>query len=295
MTVRYAISHLTEYAYASPVAVSHNEARLRPRELPYQHIVEDKLVIDPEANHRSEFVDYFGNAVDYFELREPVEVLRVRSESVVERDVSPERPTSSQPWSVVAAERRADTTEYRIDSPLVRRSDAFRDYAAVSFPRGRNVMDGVLDLTHRIHEEFRFDSTATEVHTAVEDVLESRAGVCQDFAHVQIACLRSMGLAARYVSGYLRTIPPPGRERLVGADASHAWVAVHCGGGEWIEFDPTNNLVPGTGHVTVAWGRDYGDVPPVKGVLIGGGSTRLRVSVDVAPLDDDVRVPVTAG
>ncbi len=286
MTVRYAITHVTSYTYGSPVAVSHNETRLRLRSLPYQVVLSQDVEVEPVANHRSTFSDYFGNAVDYFELREPVEVLLVRSQSLVERSAPPAEPTESLPWSRVAEANSPTLVEFRLDSPMIRRSDAFREYAAPSFPRGRPVMEAVRDLTRRIHQEFEFDTKATEVHTAVEDVLQQRAGVCQDFAHVQIACLRSMGLAARYVSGYLRTVPPPGRPRLVGADASHAWVAVHCGNDEWIEFDPTNDLVPGDGHVTAGWGRDYRDVPPVRGVLIGGGSTQLRVSVDVAPVEE---------
>lgn len=282
MTVRYAISHVTEYHYSVPVAVSHNEARVRLRPLPYQKILEEDVAIEPAANRRARFRDYHGNSVDYFELREPVEVLRVVASFVVERSAPPAAPANSPPWDAPTPASRAQ--EFALDSPLIRRSDAFREYAAPSFPAGRPVVAAIKDLTHRIHEDFRFDPTATEVHTAVEEVLKSRAGVCQDFAHLEIACLRSMGLPARYVSGYLRTLPPPGGVRLVGADATHAWVAVHCGEAGWLDFDPTNDLMPGEGHVTVGWGRDYGEVPPLRGVLVGGGDTSLRVAVDVAEL-----------
>jgi transglutaminase-like putative cysteine protease len=155
----------------------------------------------------------------------------------------------------------------------------------VSFTSSRPLHQALLDLTARIHREFRFNSKATNVRTPPEEVFRKRHGVCQDFAHVQIACLRSIGLAARYVSGYLRTYPPPGKARLIGADASHAWVSVYCPGFGWLDVDPTNNVVPSNGHVTLAWGRDYGDVSPLHGLVLGGGAHTLKVAVDMEPLD----------
>ena len=159
-------------------------------------------------------------------------------------------------------------------------------YAKESFPAGRPILQATADLTRRIYEDFEYRPQSTDVNTQVAEVFGKRVGVCQDFAHLQIACLRSLGLAARYVSGYLRTIPPPGKPRLVGADASHAWLGVYCGGDvPWIDFDPTNNMIPDTDHVAVAYGRDYGDVCPVQGVFVGGGDHTLSVSVDVAPME----------
>ena len=154
-----------------------------------------------------------------------------------------------------------------------------------SFPAGRPILEAAFDLTARIHQDFRFDAKATEVTTPVETFFEKRRGVCQDFSHLQIACMRSLGLPARYVSGYLRTLPPPGRPRLVGADASHAWCSAWCPGYGWVDFDPTNNCVPSDGHITLAWGRDYSDVSPIRGVLLGGAKHSLKVGVDVMPLE----------
>jgi transglutaminase-like putative cysteine protease len=176
--------------------------------------------------------------------------------------------------------------QYIFNSLRVSSGPALAAYARVSFPARRPLLEAVLHLTRRIHEDFRFDSKATEVNTPVEAFFEKRAGVCQDFAHLQIACIRSLGLPARYVSGYLRTMPPPGKPRLVGADASHAWCSAWCPTHGWVDFDPTNNCVPSDGHITVAWGRDYSDVSPIHGVLLGGARHTLKVAVDVMPLTE---------
>jgi transglutaminase-like putative cysteine protease len=178
-----------------------------------------------------------------------------------------------------------DAYQFVFESPRIKPGALFAVYASSSFPPGRALTDSLLDFTARIHNDFRFDSKATNVRTAPEEVLRLRRGVCQDFAHLQVACLRSIGLAARYVSGYLRTYPPPGRPRLVGADASHAWVSVYCPGAGWLDVDPTNNLIPFQSHVTLAWGRDYGDVSPVRGVILGGRDHKLEVGVDMEPLE----------
>ena len=177
-----------------------------------------------------------------------------------------------------------EASEFLYDSPLIKMDDAFAEYAAASFPKSRPTLAAVLDLTRRIHDDFSFDQEATTVSTPVRDVLKKRRGVCQDFAHLQIACLRSLGLPARYVRGYLRTYPPPGKERLVGADVSHAWLSVYCPGAGWLDVDPTNNVFPSDRHVTVAWGRDYSDVSPIRGVVLGGGGHELKVSVDVTQI-----------
>ena len=178
-----------------------------------------------------------------------------------------------------------DAYQFVFDSQRVGASPELAAYAHDSFPAGRTLLEAVRDLTRRIHQDFSFDTKATEVTTPVETFFEKRRGVCQDFAHLQIACLRSLGLPARYVSGYLRTMPPPGRARLAGADASHAWCSAWCPGAGWVDFDPTNDCVPSDGHVTLAWGRDYSDVSPIHGVLFGGARHSLRVAVDVIPVE----------
>jgi transglutaminase-like putative cysteine protease len=174
--------------------------------------------------------------------------------------------------------------QFTFESPRIRPNPEFAQYASASFSEGRPLAEALLDLTARIHQEFCFDPKTTTVRTAPEEALWKRAGVCQDFAHVQVACLRSIGIAARYVSGYLRTYPPPGRPRLRGADASHAWVSAYCPGSGWLDVDPTNNLVPSDSHVTLAWGRDYSDVSPFRGVILGGRDHELEVGVDLEPL-----------
>ena len=171
-------------------------------------------------------------------------------------------------------------------SPFVQLSDDVAAFAAPSFPAGRPLLDAVADLTHRIHEDLAYDQAATNVSTPVDEVLRLRRGVCQDFTHLEIACLRAMGLPARYVSGYLVTVAAPGKSKLVGADASHAWLAVFCPGAGWVPADPTNDVVPDQRHITVAWGRDFGDVTPMRGVIVGGSRHDLRVSVDVSPLNE---------
>jgi transglutaminase-like putative cysteine protease len=178
-----------------------------------------------------------------------------------------------------------DAYQFVFDSTRISSKPALADYGRESFPPRRPLLEAVYDLTTRIHHDFRFDAKATEVTTPVETFFEKRRGVCQDFSHLQIACLRSLGLPARYISGYLRTLPPPGRARLVGADASHAWCSVWCPGVGWVDFDPTNNCLPSDGHITLAWGRDYSDVSPIRGVLLGGAKHTLKVGVDVMPME----------
>jgi transglutaminase-like putative cysteine protease len=178
-----------------------------------------------------------------------------------------------------------EAAEFLFDSPLIKSNDDFADYSRPSFPKGRPILEAVQDLSERIHKDFKFDPSATDVSTPVTQVLKDRRGVCQDFAHLQIACLRSIGLPARYVSGYLNTIPPPGQPKLAGADASHAWVSFYCDAHGWIDIDPTNNQIPNLQHITVGWGRDYSDVSPVRGVVLGSAGHALKVSVDVRPTE----------
>jgi transglutaminase-like putative cysteine protease len=238
-------------------------------------------------------VDYFGNSLCFFTIQEPHRELVVEARSkVILEDIPASSTTQDIPWEeavqLLTTDSRPealDANQFRFESPRIRLRPEFAAYALKSFTRRRPFREGLLDLTARIYKDFRFDSTVTNVRTPVEEVFRKRRGVCQDFAHVQIACLRSLDLAARYVSGYLRTYPPKGQPRLVGADASHAWVSAYCPGSGWLDLDPTNNVVPSNGHVTLAWGRDYGDVSPLHGLILGGGAHALTVAVDMELLE----------
>jgi transglutaminase-like putative cysteine protease len=290
----YHVTHRTTYEYDEPVSTSYHALRLTPRTLAHQKCHWSKLAMDPSPAFSSDSSDYFGNAVVLFTLQEPHQELTVEATSQVEvlARTLPE-PGETPAWEQIAdiaashtGPEALDACQFTFESSQVRCSKQFADYARVSFGAGKPLLAGALDLTERIHRDFKYDKTATKVTTPVEKVFEERRGVCQDFAHFQIACLRSIGLASRYVSGYLRTIAPANRERLIGADASHAWVAIYCPGSGWIDLDPTNNLVPSTSHITLAWGRDYNDVSPIRGVIQGGGQHELTVSVDVTAVEE---------
>ena len=291
--MKYRITHTTTYSYTEAVPICHNQVYLTPRDLPHQTCRSHKLVIKPQPATIGKRWDYFGNQLNYFSIHEGHHRLTVTAQSKVMIRPRPKRnPAESPPWEQVAESLRHDTTstglaayQFVFDSPHVTASPDLAAYARLSFEPGRPLLDAVFDLTNRIHIDFRYDTTATTVNTPLGEVFRIRRGVCQDLAHIAIGCLRSIGLAARYVSGYLRTSPPSGRPRLIGADASHAWLSVYCGPLGWIDVDPTNNSVPSADHVTLAWGRDYGDVSPIKGLYIGGGHHAMTVSVDVAPVD----------
>ena len=283
----YTVSHKTIYEYGDVVPECFNIVRLNPRPVFDQICLEHRLEITPEPTDRVQRKDFFGNTIEQFSIHVPHESLAV---SVVNRVSVTERNypafNATMAWDRVAEMNLSsdlEATHFSRNSPHIRVNDQIREYARESFTPGRPVADASLDLTRRIFEDFKFDSNATTVSTPVEDVFRNRAGVCQDFAHFQIACFRSLNLPARYVSGYLRTLPPPGKARLIGADASHAWVSVYCGEAGWFDFDPTNNAVPQTDHITIGWGRDYSDICPIQGVFTGGGKTIMRVSVDVMP------------
>ena len=292
----YKISHRTTYKYAHPVSVGDHVACLRPRSRPHHQLLNNDLHIYPAHASLTERTDYFGNLQSFFTIYEPHKELVVEARSEVSVENPGPSASSSLPWAESTHSLASDHTpqgldahQFQFESPRIRLRPAFAAYALKSFTPHRTLRDALLDLTARIHREFRFDSKATTVRTPVEEVFEKKHGVCQDFAHVQIACLRSINIAARYVSGYLRTYPPPGRPRLIGCDASHAWVSAYCQGLGWIDVDPTNNVAPTDGHVTVAWGRDFGDVSPLRGLILGGGGHTLKVEVDMEPLDE-VRV-----
>jgi transglutaminase-like putative cysteine protease len=288
----YELTHTTTYDYHSPVTVSHHLFRISPRRLARQLRLEHSIETDPVAATTSQRTDCFGNDVTFATIEGAHRRLRVTSRSRVA--VGPAfipDPSETPQWESVRGLCRSDRSsavleaiEFTFATPVVPLEPAFAEYAFASFTPRRTILEAALDLTGRIHADFRFDSTATTVSTPLLEVLERRRGVCQDFAHFQIACLRSLGLPARYVSGYLETIPAPGSARLVGADASHAWVSVFCPGIGWIDLDPTNNCLPSLRHITTAWGRDYSDVSPVRGVLLGSGEHTLSVAVDVIPM-----------
>ena len=291
----YNVSHETTYRYRNDVSISHNLVHLTARACPRQTLLSGELTVSVPPAVRLTQADYFGNPVTSFTIQAPHRTLSVRAVNVVNVHPTPVPPPGqTTPWEqvreFVRTDRKSSTVDayqFTFDSPYVKLDPGLYEYALPSFPAGRPVLEAALDLTHRIHEEFTFDSTATTIATPLTEVLRVKRGVCQDFAHFQIGCLRTLGLAARYVSGYLQTMPPPGQARLVGADASHAWLSVYCPRSGWTDLDPTNDVIPGEKHILVAWGRDYDDVSPVRGVILGGGRHSLRVAVDVVRVDTD--------
>ena len=290
--MRYFITHRTTCHYESSVTVCHYLARLMPRPLPSQQCPWHEITIHPKPSERAIREDYFGNTVLYFELEGAHQKLEVISSSLVEINPgTPPGPNSTPAWESVRDACRAykltaasAAGEFTFRSRLIPTGVIYAEYAAPSFQPGKPILAAILDLNHRIHRDFVFDPKATDAATPVEKVFAQRRGVCQDFAQVMLACIRSMGLPGRYVSGYLETIPPPGQARLVGADASHAWVSVWCGDLHgWIDADPTNDILASSRHITIAWGRDFSDVSPLRGVTLGAGAQRLTVAVDVVP------------
>lgn len=291
--MRYRITHTTEYVYTDTVGQSYNEARLLPRSCQQQSLLSARLVISPaEADYRVR-PDFFGNQVAWFSIPEPHHAFTVTAISKVQV-LSPDGQldfAQGTAWEIVKKtlwqDRQPevlDARQYALDSPFIAANSKLAAYADSSFPPGRPLVEAVHDLMQRIHRDFTFDPEFTTLATPLETVLEHKRGVCQDFAHLAIGCIRSHGLAARYVSGYIETLPPPGKQKLVGTDASHAWFSVFLPDIGWMDFDPTNNQLPGDQHITVAWGRDYGDVTPLKGVIFGGKNHTLKVSVEVERL-----------
>ena len=285
----YRITHRTAYSYEEAVSASYGRMRLLPRDLPGQRCITSSVWVDPLPSDHSEHVDLFGNRVDYFSIHEAHRELVITAESLVEVDSPAGLPLAGDvPWEQVAAAighggpDDVDAVHFSLDSPFVTTSEDFRRYASASFTPGRPIVEAVIDLSSRIHREFEFVPGETKVDTPLEEVLVNRKGVCQDFAQIGIACLRSIGLPARYISGYLETDPPPGQEKLTGSDVSHAWFSALVPGAGWIDVDPTNDQVPGERYVVTAFGRDYSDVAPVTGVIYTRGrTTSLDVTVDV--------------
>ena len=290
--MKYQVLHETTYRYESPVLLSQQLMHLTPRALAAQQVHAHRIEVTPMPHETHRREDYFGNPVTQIMLAAPHARLSVRASSQVEVQAGslPSACQDAEPWESLrdrlhqgAGEAMLEPQQFLFESPHVELFRGLAAYAAPSFAPRRSLLEAALDLNRRIHGDLRFDPKATSVSTPLREVLAKRRGVCQDFAHLMAGCLRSQGLAARYVSGYILTAPPPGKPRLVGADASHAWVSIWCGGADWVGLDPTNNCLVGDQHVTLAWGRDFSDVTPMRGVVLGGGEQELEVRVTVAP------------
>jgi transglutaminase-like putative cysteine protease len=290
--MNFEISHRTIYRYSAPVSQSHHLLHLTPRSHTRQTVLRHSLIIDPAPASKTEVTDDFGNPASIITIEQDHTKLEIHSRAQVEVEAPmPVEPDRGGSWNDVAAQLRAnlgpetfDAVLYSCPSRYIRPSRDIHRFARPSFPDGRPFLQAVQDLTARIHREFKYQPGSTDAATSVEEVLRIKRGVCQDFAHLEIACLRTLGLAARYVSGYLLTYPPEGQPKLVGADASHAWVSVWSPEWGWVDFDPTNNLIPREEHIAIAFGRDFQDVSPVSGVLLGGGEHDVEVAVDVNPV-----------
>jgi len=291
--VRYRVRHETVYRYGGDVAHSHQLLHLTPRNTPNQICHAHSITLQPQPSTRVEDSDAFGNRVTRLEYDLPHDRLDVLAEVGVEVRAAPEfSAPDSEPWEQVCAALRysgrplsgelLEACRFRMESGYIRVKHAFTDYGADCFPPQCPVLVAAEALMHKIHRDFSYAPGSTDIRTSALEALEARRGVCQDFAHIMIACLRARGLAARYVSGYLCTLSPPGADSAyVGADASHAWVSVLCPPFDWVDLDPTNDLRVSSGHIVIGWGRDFGDVSPLRGVIVGGGQHRLSVRVSV--------------
>ena len=269
--MRYHVVHSSEYIYTTPAALSLNEACLTARQTPFQKVLRHGFQTDPRADYHRDRTDWFGNHWRLYAFEKPHKRLEIVSTHELEVFRGP-----------FSGDGAADGYEpFLHPSPFIRPCEDFASYGRSSFPPGGDRVEGLADLSRRIYRDFAYDPKATEIGTPVEEFFRKRRGVCQDYSHLMLAVLRSLGIPARYVSGYLNTLPPPGKEKVFGADASHAWVAAWTVERGWIDFDPTNGIVVGNDHITLAWGRDYGDVTPLKGVVLGGGTQKLEVKVTV--------------
>jgi len=288
-----AVSHRTTYHYSTLVETAQHLATIRPLACAWQRVVAHTERIEPSPSYLHSRIDAFGNDVLYFALDAPHEQLQMVSETTVQlmprwTDLDPD---ATPAWETVADSLRfraggacQTQVEFCFASPNIALKPSLRDYALRSFTPGQPIVAGAIDLMHRIHADFDYKPSATMFDTPAERAFDMKSGVCQDFAQVMIGCLRALGLPARYVSGYLRNDPPPGQPRLIGADASHAWVSVHCPQSGWIDLDPTNDVLADMDHVTLAIGRDYSDVSLLRGMILGGGAHRVEVAVSVLAL-----------
>lgn len=288
--MRYVVTHRTRYTYDAPVTSSYAQVHQLPGDVDGQTCERRSITADPLPEHVRERVDYFANRVAFLSIDVPHSELTVTASSVVDTTGRPTEfdPVGEGPWQSFCVDR--DTTdlvavEFALDSPLVARSARLREYAEPSFASHESLAGAVSDLSHRIHADFEFRPGSTDVSTTIDEVFDLGKGVCQDFSHVMIGSLRSMGIPSGYVSGYLETEPPPGQSRLTGVDRTHAWVSVYLGEGRWVGVDPTNDQLAGPRYITTARGRDYSDVPPLKGVIYTDAEeSKLRVEVDVVPV-----------
>jgi transglutaminase-like putative cysteine protease len=295
----YTVRHRTTFDYEEMVSVSHHVLHLTPRPSRKQDCLRSAVEIDPVPTLNSAGQDYFGNPVQHLTINEPHNRFVAEASSLVDvfSDAASLDITLGPSWEEIAQSMVSptgdalDAFQYTFDTPYVvgNGNGDIRAFAIESFPPGRPLLQAAMDLTTRIFQQFEYRGGVSDVSTPVADVLEMRQGVCQDFTHLQIACLRCLGLPARYVSGYLLTHAPAGQPKLVGSDASHAWLSVWSGPSGWVDFDPTNNLIPGIEHITVGWGRDYGDVSPINGFIVGGGAHKISVAVDVSAAPTDSR------
>ncbi len=273
--MKYNITHKTTYTYLKPVSVCHNVLRLIPRNTERQFCRDVAVKIHPEPDTLHEYEDFFGNKVVYFSIEKEHAQLTVNVHSVIEKTATRSREINM--YDNDAGEIR----QFIFETPMTAWNEEIKGYALTSFQPGRPVLEATGDLTARIYRDFGFTPGFTTISTPLAVVMRERKGVCQDFAHLAIACIRSVGLPARYVSGYIETISPAGVEKLIGVDASHAWFSAYIPNVGWMDFDPTNNMLPGDQHITIGWGRDYADIAPMKGIILSSGSHGLAVSVDV--------------
>ncbi len=290
---RYHVIHETQYTYQSVVTLSQQYLHLSPLDFQYQHVESQKITVLPDVEDNVAGTDYFGNGTRHIAITVPHQMLDVHVEFTVSLAQRPglEKIRQSLPWellrdTLLVSKNPAaqEACRFLQASPHVSCSDQLLDYAVQSYTPGRPQMLAALDLAERIFHDFEFDAKATEISTPLEDVFKGRRGVCQDFAHLMIGCIRSLGLPARYISGYILTHPPEGQPRMLGADASHAWVSVYCPTLGWVDFDPTNRCLVQNEHITLATGRDFSDVTPLRGIVLGGGEQKLEVKVTVMPL-----------
>ena len=295
--MKYRIRHTTRYQYSLPVSHCYNLAYVLPRTTERQKVEHIDIKLSPSVSSQAQHQDYFGNRFLQFVIEKDhseLDVTIISDINIKETggNINLDFGTPcayvkyllqhNKDWETICAR------EFMLDSPMIQQHQDLADYAASSFSDDRPFLSAVMDLTQRIYKDFTYDPHFSDVATPLADVLKHKRGVCQDFAHLAIGCLRSLGYPARYVSGYLETLPPPGEKKLIGADATHAWFAVYSPGEGWYEFDPTNNTLTSAQHITTAWGRDYSDVTPLKGVIFGGGhSPQLRVSVDVQRVEEN--------
>ena len=298
MSVTYRVRHKTSYEYGIPVTLSHHLAHLKPRETPYQHVVSSTLTINPQASFQNDQTDAFGNTGTFFIVETPYREMTIISEFNAELTppVYPD-PSKTLEWEKTAQMlSKPDTSELLQASAMVAPSSfippnpEIREYALISFSKGKPILEVAEEIMHRIHSDFIYDPNATDITTPLEETLRMKRGVCQDFAHIGIACLRQFGLAARYVSGYIRTYKDQGKSadaliETVGGDASHAWFSVYVPEFGWVDLDPTNNMYLGTEHLTTGWGRDFNDMSPIKGIITGGGAHTVNVDVSVLALE----------